>query len=272
MSGVQCKTTAGFMGTEHPAFLVQHWPENNPRGHVVYLPPFAEEMNRCRAIVSEQSRWFANQGLTASILDFYGTGESPGDLTDASLQKWHANIDSLIDSLKPVDAPIVLWGCRLGGLIAMDYLRLHPERVDKLLLWQPVTSGKAYITQTLRQRSAGLMDRNKKVETTTEMRAKLSAGESLEVAGYALGGRLTGALDVIDAETIGSIKVEKIFWLEHSGDGENTLGQRSQQAVETLRESGSEVDVRYFSGHPLWQLHKRDRCEDLLEQTRRLGI
>lgn len=273
MNSAQRNTVAGFIGLEHPAFLVRHWPQSVPRGHVVYLPPLAEEMNRCRAIVGEQARWFSSQGLTVSILDFYGTGESPGDLTDATLTTWHTNIDELIDSLlQSIDAPIVLWGCRLGGLIALDYVRLHPGRVDKLLLWQPVTSGKAYVTQTLRQRSAGLMDRKAKTETTTEMRAKLSAGENLDVAGYALGGDLIGSLDVIDVEIFDSLKVKKVFWLEHSGDGENSMNERSRRVVDTLRELGPDVDIRYFGGHPLWQLHKRDRCEDLLEQTRRLGI
>lgn len=273
MSALQRQTVAGFIGTEHPAFLVQHRPEYAPRGHVVYLPPLAEEMNRCRAIVGEQARWFASRGLTASILDFYGTGDSPGDLTDASLGKWHTNIDNLIDSLSEAStAPIVLWGCRLGGLIALDYLRRHPGRVDTLLLWQPVTSGKACVSQLLRHRSAGQMDRGAEAETKAEMRAKLSAGENLEVAGYTFGGELTTDLDAIDVEILENVDVKKIFWLEHSSDGDNVMNERSRRAVDTLRKLGPIVDVHYFGGQPLWQLHKRDRCEQLLKQTRSLGI
>lgn len=273
MTSPQRKIVVNFIGEENPAFMVQHWPESNPRGHVVYLPPMAEEMNRCRAIVAEQARWFASRGLTVSILDFYGTGESPGDLTDANLKKWHANIDHLIASLlKSTDAPIVLWGCRLGGLIALDYLSQHPGVADKVLLWQPVTSGKAYVTQMLRQRSAGLMERKVQAETTKEMRTRLAAGDNLDVAGYALGGDLTAALDAIDFETFNRIEANTIFWLEHSGDGEHTMGERSRRAVDRLKALATNVEVRYFSGHPLWQLHKRDLCEDLVEQTRLLDI
>lgn len=263
----------GFIGDEHPAFCLQFWPENPPRAHVVYLPPFTEEMNRCRAIVAEQARWFVDHGLSCSILDFYGSGESQGDLANATLPIWLQNVEDTIAELQQrAEAPVYLWGCRLGALVAMQYLQSRPDSCDKLLLWQPVSSGKAYVTQVLRQRTAGLVDRGEQAETTTELRQRLAAGETLDVGGYTLGGALLGALDELEIGALAQRPAAQVFWLEHSEDEAASLGARSERAVSHLRELGAEVTVQLFAGQPLWQLHKRDSCDELLATTRGLNL
>lgn len=263
----------GFIGEEYPAFCVQLWPSSSPRAHVIYLPPFTEEMNRCRTIVAEQARRFADNGLSCSILDFYGSGESHGDLTSTTLSIWFQNIDDTIATLRlRAPGPVYLWGCRLGALIGLHYLQLRPDSCEKLLMWQPVSSGKAYVTQVLRQRTAALLDRGEKAETTTELRQRLAAGETLDIGGYAMGGELLCALDELDITALTQNSAPQVFWLEHSTDGAANLGARSERAVGHLRHLGSNVTVKFFSGPPLWQLHKRDNCDDLLAKTEELAL
>ena len=78
MNRIAIDVSAGFTQGQHPAFFVRCAPKaEEPRAHVIYLPPFTEEMNRCRAIAAEQARRFARQGMSCTLLDFHGTGESP---------------------------------------------------------------------------------------------------------------------------------------------------------------------------------------------------
>lgn len=276
-SGTAIETVAGFIGVDHPAFFLQFWPKGVPRAHMVYLPPFAEEMNRCRSLVAEQARRFARNGLSCTLLDFYGTGESPGDLNDASLPIWRQNIDDIIEQLMQRNpCPVYLWGCRLGALLALDYLARKPGACSRLLLWQPVVSGSAFVTQMLRQRTASLMQKGETPETTAAMKLQLAAGKSFEVAGYRLGGTLLSAID--QAEIAVMLQDDMldnnpdIFWFEHTADETTLPGARAYRAIAQLQGAGARVKVDTFSGDPVWQLHKRGVCDDLLMKTGKLAL
>ena len=54
------------------------------RGDLLVLPSFAEEMNRCRAMVSLQARVLAEAGVGTLVLDPFGTGDSAGEFADAT--------------------------------------------------------------------------------------------------------------------------------------------------------------------------------------------
>lgn len=275
--GSSMETVAGFVTATHPAFALQFRPADMPRAHVVYLPPFAEEMNRCRALVAEQARLFARAGLSCTLLDFYGTGESQGELVDATLPIWRQNIDDLIaELLDQHQCPVYLWGCRLGGLLALDYLGWRPGAASEVLLWQPVASGSAFVNQMLRQRTASLMQKGEQSESTAAMKRQLAAGDAFEVAGYRLGGELLSAIDGIEVASM----VERnaiddsvvIHWLEHVTDETDLPGARTSRVITQLQGTGARVTVRTFTGDPVWQLHKRGACAQLLTRTRELGL
>ncbi|MDO9450700.1 MAG: hypothetical protein Q7J21_09460, partial [Rugosibacter sp.] len=54
------------------------------RGAVVYIHPFAEEMNFSRHMVALQSRALAAQGYAVLQIDLLGCGDSAGDFSEAS--------------------------------------------------------------------------------------------------------------------------------------------------------------------------------------------
>lgn len=271
------ETTAGFVGDNHPAFVLQFWPQESPKAHIVYLPPFGEEMNRCRSLVAEQARQFAREGLSCSVLDFYGTGESQGDLTSTSMPIWRQNIDDVLKQLlQRHRCPVYLWGCRLGGLIALDYVSVNPGACEKLLLWQPANSGGAFVTQLLRQRSAAMMQKGEKPESTADMKVRLAEGNAIEVGGYTLGGALLTAIGQLEvASTLNSKALADtldIFWLEHTAELGEQPGAKANRIIGELQEAGAQVVVKTFTGEPVWQLNKRATCNDLLLKTRELGL
>lgn len=268
MSSRNIKPEPRFLGEEGQRhFTVTFRSAGAPRGHIVYIPPFGEEMNRCRAHVAQQARDFAASGYYCTLLDFYGTGDSEGELKEASLACWRNNISLTLQTLTAeAPAPVTLWGTRLGAIVAADYIDSGDIEVTELLLWQPVTSGKRYVTQLLRQRVASLVNSGQPAETTAEIRAKIAAGEDVEISGYIVGEAL---LSDIENASFGAqaVRCPSIRWLENIEQEGDALSTASNKAVTGLREAGSDVDVHLFTGPPIWQLHKRDHASALLALT-----
>lgn len=269
MSDKRIKVLPRFMGKEgEKYFTLQFSCEGLPRAHIIFIPPFGEEMNRCRALVSTQARNFAAAGYACTLIDFYGTGDSEGQLRDASLQIWRDNIRVTIDSLQSeANAPLILWGLRLGGLLALDFAAKSSLLLQDILLWQPVNAATTYVTQILRQRVASLMVRDMPPETTKAIRQRLEEGEDVEISGYTLGGSLIRDIEGIDMLAMSGLCSGKIYWLEHVIEAGKEIGVAAGKAVEQLTRQGNKVEVRSFSDPPIWLIHERDFAPQLLAAT-----
>jgi len=245
--------------------------ERSPRGHIVFLPPFAEEMNRCRTLVADQARLFAQSGYACTVLDFYGTGDSDGELEDASLERWYANIELVIATIKAdADIPLSLWGLRLGGLIALGFAAQSSWAIENILLWQPVNGAKIYVNQILRQRVAAMKLRGLPPETTQEIREKLAQGERIEVAGYVMGGQLLTEVEALDLSVMENLCHGQIFWLEHVIEQGRAPGVAAQKAIDLLKEHNAELVVQTFTDPQVWQIANREAAPGLLASTTEL--
>lgn len=239
-------------------FCLFHPPHGPSRGAVLYVPPFAEEMNRSRRIVALQARDMAALGYGVLQLDLYGCGDSSGDFGDARWDIWKDDLAAGAQWLEArLGQPLLLWGLRLGALLALDYARTAQHPVKALILWQPVLSGAAYLTQFLRLRTVGaLLAEGASGHTgTAALRASLQAGETLEISGYDLAPELAAAIDALAA-------LEKftpacpVHWFEALG----MTGQGASPGVSpgTARASAAwlerQVDLTLHQVHcpPFW--------------------
>lgn len=258
-----------FMGEDGQRFFtLQFVSGSRPKAHIVFAPPFGEEMNRCRSLVATQARSFARAGYSCTLVDFYGTGDSEGQLRDASLAVWESNVREVIETVQlDCPAPVILWGLRLGGLLALHFSMLPGLRPRDIILWQPVSSASLYITQVLRQRVASLMVRDLPPETTKEIRHRLAEGEDVEVSGYTLSGTLVEQIESIDVSGMSRLCEGTIYWLEHVTEPGKEIGLASRKFVDQLSQQGNSVDVRTFCDPPIWQIHERDFAPQLLCTT-----
>ena len=225
-------------------------------------------MNRCRALAAEQANAFAAAGYACLLLDYFGTGDSAGELSEATWDIWHADVLAAAEWLEgKTKLPVSLWGCRLGALLATDVASSAPSRFKHLIFWQPIIDGKLYLTQFLRLRVAFLMDRGLPAETTEQMRAQLSAGSSVVVSGYALPPGIANAVDKLRLQESQGLATCQIDWLENVSEPGRPLAPPSQKAIEVLLQKGHRVNVQAFTAPPIWQLHERDKAPDLLEKT-----
>ena len=248
-------------------FALYFPPQGEMLETLVYLPPFAEEMNRCRATVARQAFQLSALGCAVLLVDPFGTGDSEGELTDASWETWLGDVAAAIDwAADRALSDIVLWGFRTGALLAADVASRQSERIKRLMFWQPVLDGKLFVTQTLRSRVAFLMDRALPAETTDGMREALASGQQLEVAGYLLSGRLVADLDQKKLTAMGLTNIA-IDWFELVAEAGRPLTPASRMAIAKLTEAGCNVNEMPYIGPPIWQLHKRDDVPDLVEST-----
>lgn len=251
----------------HPAAV----PRPDPQG-LVYLPPFAEEMNRSRRMAALQARGLAALGVDVLLLDPFGTGDSAGGFGEASWETWHEDAAAAVAWLKDrCEGEVGLWGLRLGALLAADLASDASQRIARLLLWQPVLSGDRYLTQFLRLRLAASLGQETGRETTRDLKARLAQGESLEIGGYELSPALATA---ISARDLGSLLDPKdspqTDWLEVSSAETPEFSPASVKTLEKLGQAGTKVATRTVAGEPFWSIQEFTLAPALIEATSEL--
>ncbi len=270
MPSSKYKVDAFFLkGGKGNVFTVSFTPTDKIRGSIIYIPPFAEEANRCRESATQQARQFAENGYVCLLVDLYGSGDSAGDLVDATWEIWRKDvlaaaawIDQHIE-----DCALILWGMRLGTLLAADIAAQDPERFKKLILWQPVLNGKTYLTQFLRQRVVSLLERNEPAETTAQMIQKLEQGLAVEVAGYALPGDLAMQIIRNTFKQFSQLEKVAITWLEIVASEENNISIASQRFIDELTKNGGTINSLAVVSPSIWTLQKRTYAPELINAT-----
>jgi exosortase A-associated hydrolase 2 len=258
-------------GPRGPLFAVHHPAARQGRDRlgVVYLPPFAEEMNRARRMAALQARRLAALGIDVLLLDPYGTGDSAGDFGEARWEIWREDVKAAIDWLgKRTGGEVALWGLRLGALLAADVAAAVPERLSRLVLWQPVLSGDRYLTQFLRLRVAATMDKGAGKESTKDLRQRLSQGEALEVAGYELAPALAEAISPLKLQDLlATADPLPLDWLEVTAGEDAALAPASQDLVGALEQAGRRFTARAVKGESFWAIQEITLAPDLLAAT-----
>lgn len=229
-------------------------PAGPARGCVLVVPPFAEEMNKCRRMIAEAAHALAVQGVASVIPDVHGTGDSEGDFSDAD---WNAWIEDLSltgawcrSNGMPLSAVLAL---RLGAVLAAEAIRAGAiDGIRQSVLWQPVFDGRRFMAQFMRQRVAVSRLQYDKAESMEDIRAMLAAGEIVEVAGYGIRARLVDAIEKIAVPPVHVRGFGRMVWMELVRDTAAELPAPAASMVRALREQGSDIEVMTFTGEPYW--------------------
>ncbi|HET9977949.1 MAG TPA: hydrolase 2, exosortase A system-associated [Burkholderiaceae bacterium] len=258
---------ASARGTGHRLCLY-HAPQG-PVCHaaLVYVHPFAEEMNKSRRMAALQSRVFARAGFAVLQIDLLGCGDSSGDFEDATWQDWIDDVGSAVSWIRerhPV--PLALWGLRAGCLLAAAAAQRVTVPCD-LLLWQPAPSGKALLRQFLRLQVAGeRLDGDGDGATDVQtLRERIAAGAGVEIAGYRPSAALAAGLD--DAVLVPPRTGSRIAWLEVSARAQAELLPASGALVQRWEQAGYPVAAQVVQGPPFWQTVEIEEAPALLDAT-----
>lgn len=240
-----------------------HAPLGTARSRVLYLHPFAEEMNKSRRMVALACRALAEAGHAVLQIDLRGCGDSSADFGDASWADWQADVRLGLAELdrRAPDAPLWLWGLRAGALLAAaDW-----GRPVNHLLWQPMTSGKLALQQFLRLKLAAEMAGGASKGLMEQMKAELAAGRPVEIAGYRLGSALAGGLEAAKLTPNG--KPGRVEWLELSTREDATLTPVSEQAIKTWQDAGWAVRPQIAQGPSFWSTSEIELAPRLIART-----
>jgi exosortase A-associated hydrolase 2 len=247
------------------------------RALVLYIHPFAEEMNKSRRMAALQARALAQSGFAVLQIDLTGCGDSSGDFGDATWQGWVNDVVAGCHWLRqrcpaPVapDAsppPLWLWGLRAGCLVAVD-AAMQLDEPCNFLFWQPPASGKPVLQQFLRLKVAGDMLSGQSKGVMEALRQQLASGSSVEIAGYMLAPELASGLEQANlARPPPGTDRQQVLWLELSNREAATLSPMALKSTDQWEQAHYRVHSSVVQGPAFWQTTEIEEAPALLEAT-----
>ena len=247
-------------------------------GQVLYIHPFAEEMNKSRRMASLQARSLAQSGYDVLQIDLLGCGDSSGDFGDATWQSWvndgvrgchwlRVRADSQVGQVRR--PPLWLWGLRAGCLLAVQAASQLDEPCN-FLFWQPPSSGKPLLQQFLRLKVAGDMFGGQSKGVMEAMRQQLASGSPVEIAGYMLSSGLACGLELAALTPPPRTNPQssaQVAWLEVSTREDASLSPISTQTISRWQQAGFTVNSHIVNGPAFWQTTEIEDAPALLQAT-----
>lgn len=258
-----------FPGAEGRRFVMLHEPPPGAlRGLVVAAPPFAEEMNKCRAMCARMARLLAAQGFVVLQPDLFGTGDSPGDFAQATWEQWGADLavstQWLLDRYR-TDAgealPLVAWGVRAGCLLACELARAD-ERFSDLLLWSPPASGRQLLQQFVRLRSAAQWMGGDATRPAPDVRDEWAQQGHADIAGYRVSAALADRLSQAELHLPGAAHTH---WFELTASADAAFPPGAQRLLERWQQGGVTASGHRVTGPAFWGTSEIEFAPDLLE-------
>jgi exosortase A-associated hydrolase 2 len=223
------------------------------RRAVLMLPPFAEELNKSRRMLSLAARALQSAGIDVLLIDLYGTGDSGGDFGDATLAIWRDDLQRGAAWLAARGvARLDVLAVRGGALLLEDLAPPPGVAHGRVVLWQPVVSGQLLIAQFLRLRVAESMTLSDRGAESPDTRKLLESEGSVEVAGYAISRELVRGLEEITDPLTNAHAWEAWDWFEVSGPGATAPGVAAQRTIAAMRARGMRVRESCLEGEPFW--------------------
>jgi alpha/beta superfamily hydrolase len=173
---------------------------------VVFCQPLAHEFYNAHRSSGQLSSALAAGGLAVLRFDYYGTGDSPGDWTEASVARWLDDIGCAADEMRRRGCGrLCLAGLRFGATLAALF---SAERgpVDALVLLEPVANGKNYLRE--------LEDLHSRMLAGTPVAQN---GPPQELLGFEFGDRLRQEIGRIDLRANRRSLCRDILLIENPG-------------------------------------------------------
>lgn len=243
-------------------FSLYHAPAPHvpPRGGILYVHPFAEELNRSRRMAALQSRQFAARGFAVLQIDLFGCGDSCGDFNAARWDLWKRDLSTALAWLaERSSGPLQLWGLRLGGLLALDVA--CTTRVDGIILWHPFLHGRSCVNQFLLQPQGTA----KGPPSLAALRTTLATQGLIEIHGYELSAPLARAIDACDAARM-VLPPCPVHWFASGVPAPARLTRAAARMARAWAVHGSTLHLHAIAGKAFWN-GQHAECPALLAAT-----
>lgn len=234
---------------------------------VMIVPPFAEEMNKCRPMLSQVAQGLAAHGIATVLPDLTGTGDSAGEFRDADWNAWTDDLARAAQWSRESGCEVTgLLGVRLGCILGARATAQWPPGIARTVFWQPVLEGARFLVQFLRLRvAASIME--DVPETVAGLRSRLESGATLEIAGYDLSGTLARQIEQARlADALGR-HLGRMHWIETLRGTTDALPEASARAIRAATDTGLAVTASTVAGEPYWSSVELVRIPGLVDRT-----
>lgn len=250
-------------------FSIYYHPINDSseKGAILYIHPFADEMNKSRRMAALQAVSFARLGFGVLQIDLPGCGDSQGEFGGATWDAWKDSINTAVHWLNMKgNGSIYLWGLRLGVLLMMDWAKDASISIENYIFWQPVLNGALAMNQFFRLASASRM-MGKDGESLKEIREKISQGQVVEIGGYELNPDLLKAIENMKMEDLSPPKGSRIIWKDISLNDPPDIGPASRKVIDLLEQNNCRIDTKSITGNAFWNSVEISTLPDLITST-----
>ena len=144
-------SSAYFFGpTDSPLFGLHYAPSGSAATDTAVLlcPPVGWEYMRTHWAMRKVARLLSTAGLHVLRFDYFGTGDSAGDSSDVSVERWLSDIAAAAAELREASGAgrVSIVGVRLGASLAAQAAE-RLSGLDRAVLWDPVVSGAAHLAE-----------------------------------------------------------------------------------------------------------------------------
>ena len=207
-----------IQGAQGQLFRLMRTPAS-VRGHVFYLPPLFEQANQTRHMLTRSAINVYQHGLESIVIDYYGTGDSAGELNEVTLALWQQDIIAQLEEIKQRSTyPIILSVSLSAALLLSDAVL---AKIDGLILVQAEFNGKRFVQQFKRLALAGELNSSASEKSSIKY-------DELAIAGYIMKQRLFDQLSQQNIEGLSSIH-QPSCWLEWQGANSELSAARAKQ-------------------------------------------
>jgi esterase/lipase len=227
-----------FLTRERQQIFGMLHPSCDPASENVTLicQPLFSEYSRAHFAVRHLAALLSAKGQNVFRLDLSGTGDSGGDIEDATLQDWLEEICLASREMQRLTGgtQVNVIGIRVGALLAAKALA-EEASVRKFVFWDAVASGKEFL--------AGLKQRQSRLMAETPLTRNDFDQASLEYAGNRISPRLVAELESVTEETYRTISKQSVHFIT----------TKSQNAI-----SHPTAAYRKTPGNCSWQTDSED--------------
>lgn len=119
-----------------------------PSAAVVLCYPFGQEYVRAHRAYRQLATLVSRMGSPVLRFDYFGTGDSPGEGVEVTLQRWVEDAGAAIDEIRRRSglSQVRVAGLRLGGVVAALASESRDD-VERVVLWDPVIRGQAFLDE-----------------------------------------------------------------------------------------------------------------------------
>lgn len=193
-------------------------PGGDGRALTLVCPPLFVEHTRTHAALRKLAVELSSRGQHVVRLDYSGTGDSFGNLADVSVSDWVEDIALALREARELSGAgsVRILAVRAGALLAGKAAAAQTD-LERLVLWDPVADGAAYLASLLRVQAA-VLERNFCLDRA-ERRAALQ-----EHAGHRLSQRMIEEFEALGAGTYAALSRHRLHVVRTSSGEDIHVG------------------------------------------------